>query len=348
LPINWNTLHNTTHTQHTPLPTYPFQHQKYWLNNAIEGSGTRHNGTGHPFIDHITHLAGADELVLTGDISMDAYPWLSDHTVAQIPLLPSTAFIDIALEAAQQADLDGITELAIEAPLPLSASTALQVRLGAPDDNGERAIAVYARCGDEPWKRHATGRAGSCLPDGGRILPWPSPDATPMEVTDLYKRMAAIGMGYGPSFQGLRRAWQDGDTICAEVAITEEIADVGRLGFTVHPALLDAALHTMALHPTTAYDERTIKLPFTLSGVSLFNTKPTALRVWLTPTSAETVSLHVADSSGHPVLTVDELRIRAIDVDRLGESDPASRAMYELDWVSHRLSSTPTVPSTAS
>ncbi|WP_169810949.1 acyltransferase domain-containing protein, partial [Nocardia amikacinitolerans] len=31
LPINWNTLHNTTHTQHTPLPTYPFQHQKYWL-----------------------------------------------------------------------------------------------------------------------------------------------------------------------------------------------------------------------------------------------------------------------------------------------------------------------------
>lgn len=79
------------------------------------------------------------------------------------PILPGTAFVEMALFAAQRAGLDVIEELTLEAPLALPAEGAvqLQVSVGASDGNGRRALSVHARADgageDAPWTRHASG-----------------------------------------------------------------------------------------------------------------------------------------------------------------------------------------------
>ena len=57
----------------------------------------------------------------------------------------------------------------------------------------------------------------------------------------MYDRLAEAGYGYGPAFQGLRRAWKTGEEIFCEVALEETQA--AGTGFLMHPALLDASFH---------------------------------------------------------------------------------------------------------
>ncbi|WP_158726326.1 polyketide synthase dehydratase domain-containing protein, partial [Streptomyces sp. NRRL S-1831] len=79
----------------------------------------------------------------------------------------------------------------------------------------------------------------------------------------MYEDLAAEGLSYGPAFQGVRAAWRRGEETFAEIGTEALGRDLNR--FTLHPALLDAALHTLALQ-----DGVGIRLPFTWSGVELY------------------------------------------------------------------------------
>ncbi|MYU12306.1 hypothetical protein GTZ78_16800, partial [Streptomyces sp. SID8361] len=117
---------------------------------------------------------------------------------------------------------------------------------------------------------------------------------------------AEAGLAYGPSFRGLRAAWRDGREVCAEVALTDPDAD----GFTVHPALLDAALHALAPDATG------LRLPFTWSGVSVAARGATELRVRLSLSDEGTVRLVAVDRENRPVVTVSSLTTREVPTGR--------------------------------
>ncbi|WP_324605060.1 polyketide synthase dehydratase domain-containing protein [Streptomyces sp. NRRL S-1022] len=60
----------------------------------------------------------------------------------------------------------------------------------------------------------------------------------------VYEHLEELGYAYGPAFRGLRRAWLGEGEVFAEVALPEALrAEAGR--YLLHPALLDAALHTL-------------------------------------------------------------------------------------------------------
>ncbi|MEK8104536.1 polyketide synthase dehydratase domain-containing protein [Micromonospora sp. M12] len=95
----------------------------------------------------------------------------------------------------------------------------------------------------------------------------------------------------GRAFHGLRAAWRHGGDTYAEVALPQpHHHDATRFG--IHPALLDAALHAGGL---TALAQGTDavrgRVPFTWSGVRLYATGATALRVRLTRTRPATARL---------------------------------------------------------
>ncbi|WP_411757841.1 SDR family NAD(P)-dependent oxidoreductase [Streptomyces venezuelae] len=145
----------------------------------------------------------------------------------------------------------------------------------------------------------------------------------------MYDTLADLGLSYGPLFQGVRSAWRAGDALYADVVLDAEAeADTG---FGIHPALIDAALHTYAHE---AFTDGTVRLPFAWSGVRLHATGATALRVRLTPTGDNTVTLHATDPTGQPVLTVDTLTTRPIAADQLATAAraPGEETLYEESW----------------
>ncbi|TXL82628.1 polyketide synthase dehydratase domain-containing protein, partial [Streptomyces sp. IB2014 016-6] len=74
---------------------------------------------GHRLLGAQVSLAGGG-VVLTGRLSVSVQPWLADHAVSGVVVLPGTAFVDLAVHAGGQVGCPRVEELTLQAPLVLA------------------------------------------------------------------------------------------------------------------------------------------------------------------------------------------------------------------------------------
>ncbi|MGV9292419.1 acyltransferase domain-containing protein, partial [Streptomyces sp. NPDC003719] len=314
LPVTWPTSAAAV----ADLPTYPFQHESYWLTPTTHtGDATAHglDTTDHPLLTASLHHPEDDTTLLTGRISLSTHPWLTDDVDTGRALL-----MELALHAVHETDGDHLEEFTIEVPLVLAAheTARVQVAVGAPDDAGRRQVTVHSR--GEEWVRHAVGTlspapAAALEP----VSTWPPAGAEPLDTEE---------------FPGLDTVWSMGDDIFAEVSISEDMAVTG---FGVHPALLAAALRSVAvLRPL---------VPTTADGLQLVATGATALRVHWSLTG-DTARLVATDASGLPVLAADTVSL-ALDTAAGGLASARGRQgdrLYVTEWVEVAQDAEPSTP----
>ncbi|WP_445030495.1 SDR family NAD(P)-dependent oxidoreductase, partial [Streptomyces sp. SAS_270] len=335
VPVDWTGVFAGRGAARIDLPTYNFQRAHYWIspeNGAGDVASAGLDAADHPLLGAAVTLADTDGVVLTGRLSTSAQPWLADHAVGGTVLFPGTGFVELAVRAGDQVGCDVLEELTLEAPLALPERGALQVQVavGAADGSGTRALTVHSRPSpDAPWTRHAAGVLARGA-DQGRfdLTQWPPPGAEPLDVAGLYPDLTALGLSYGPVFQGLKAAWRDGESVYAEITLPEQgHKDAERLG--LHPALLDAALHAVSFTGVTGGQAA---LPFAWSGVTLHAAGAAAVRVRLTPTGSG-VALALADAAGHPVATVESLVLRPISEEQLAAARTGFHdSLYHVEW----------------
>ncbi|HEX8073762.1 MAG TPA: SDR family NAD(P)-dependent oxidoreductase, partial [Thermoleophilaceae bacterium] len=335
--LDWSTV--LEGGRRVELPTYPFQRERYWLMpDAGRGDPSAFGLTAaeHPLLGAVVPGAGErDDWIFTGRLSLSAQPWLRDHVVMGAALLPATAFVELALRAAAEAELEAVEELTIEAPLvlPEHGSLQVQVTVAAADEEGRREVGIFGRP-DAPgagWTRHASGTIGGAAAGEVAATPateWPPDGAAQVETEFLYDRLAEHGFAYGPAFQGLRAAWRRGDELFAEVALPEDQLG-GARRFGVHPALLDAALHATLIAP----GEAAPSLPFSWEGVRLAAAATSSLRVTIAPAGqGEGVSLAAVDEGGATVLTAERLVTRPLGTGGL-TVPAADDGLYVVEWI---------------
>ncbi|MYQ67521.1 MULTISPECIES: type I polyketide synthase, partial [unclassified Streptomyces] len=336
---DWATVLDGTGGRPVDLPTYAFQHEYFWPTATTTSTGDIRlaglGAAGHPLLGAAVELADADGLVLTGRLSTRSHPWLADHVVQGTVLVPGTALLELAVRAADEAGCDTVEELALAAPLvlPERGAVRIQVSVGAPDELGRRPVSIHSRDDDggerQPWTPHATGvLAPAEAPADFDAAVWPPKDASPVDLTDSYERLAEAGLRYGPVFQGLRSAWRRGDDVFAEVSLPD---GVDGADFGLHPALFDAALHASFAFGD---EDAPSGVPFVWEGVSLHASGASALRVRLTRTGDDTLGVRLADPTGAPVASVESLTVRAAG-SGAAPSD-TSRPLYRVDWTTAR------------
>ncbi|BCL26237.1 type I polyketide synthase [Streptomyces aurantiacus] len=376
------------------LPTYRFQRQRYWRSAPDASAPARAadlQETGHPLLPAVIRQADGG-LLFAGRLSLRTHPWLADHAIGGSVPLPGTAFVELALLAGRYAHCDTVDDLTLEAPLLLddTSTVSVQLALAAPDTDGRRTLTIHARVADNTdntdntngtngtdnadgtddgstsgsaygWRRHAT---GVLAPGQGTEPPatdaavWPPADATALDVDALYARLDEQGYGYGPAFRAVHAAWRCGDDLYADVRLTGEQRDDAE-AFTLHPALLDAALHTVdELYRESGNDESgndrggndggrdgegenagggegdaPVRLPFSFTGIRHYATGPTRLRVRLSSRGDDQLRLTLTDTDGAAVAVVDTLRLRVIPADRWHSARPTTTPpLHHLDW----------------
>ncbi|WP_326564148.1 type I polyketide synthase [Micromonospora peucetia] len=341
------------------LPTYAFDRHRYWLErtgahrSVLPSVGL--DVVDHPLLSAVADLPGDEGLLFTGRITLATHPWLADHAVLGTVLLPGTALVELASWTGRHADAASVAELNLEAPLaiPTEGGVDLRVRVGPQDDTGHRSVAIHSRRDDDTdqhgsraWQRHASGQlTGTADPETAPAAVWPPADAEPIALDGLYGRLAAQGYHYGPVFRSLRAAWRSGSDILAEVALDAD-ASTDTTAFSVHPALMDAALHAIGASVTDPAGTDPVGeapqggpdirpgLPFTWSGVTIRPTRARELRIRLRATDSASIALTITDTGATPVASVDSLVLRPISGEQLSAARrSANRSLHRLDWV---------------
>ncbi|MEU2871945.1 type I polyketide synthase [Streptomyces olivoreticuli] len=333
LPVDWHRVYAGSGARRVDLPTYPFQRQRYWLDDTASAT----EGHGHPLLTQTTSVPGTQRLLCTGHLSAAAQPWLRDHVIAGRALVPAAVLAEMVIHAGDECGLDVLEDLALLTPLVLPDSgdrVQVQVVLGEPDSSGRRTVDVHSRPQDSgalgSWTQHATGRLGPATghPAHEAGAPaWPPPDAVPVDLTSAYERLAAAGYAYGPAFQGVTAAWRGQDEELFTEVRLPDAANAHARRYGIHPALLDAALHAVLLiAPPTG----PARLPFAWSGLTLYAIGATALRVRIRPTGTDTVTVDLADHTGRPVARLESLTTRPIP--EALDTATGAGGLYRLRW----------------
>ncbi|QKW09724.1 SDR family NAD(P)-dependent oxidoreductase [Streptomyces sp. NA04227] len=342
--VHWPEAFRHTDPRLTDVPTYAFQRTRYWLEDAaapetdVTTAGL--DGVDHPLLGAAVPLAdGTGGMLFTGALSTRTHPWLADHAVADVVVVPGTALVEMALRAGARVGHEVLDELVLQAPLilPDQGTVRLQIAVGGPDDDGRRDITLYSQSGaaapNAPWTRHAEG----ALARGGELPPtpprhWPPGDAAEVELGACYEELARTGLHYGAAFQGLKRCWRRGDDLYVEVELPEGAGGVDRYG--LHPALFDAVLHAAALVPAPGAAPGESRLPFSWRGVTVNATGATRLRAHLHLTGTGALSVMATDPQGRPVARVESLGLRPVAAASLRRAAAmAAASLLRLEWL---------------
>jgi acyl transferase domain-containing protein/NADPH:quinone reductase-like Zn-dependent oxidoreductase/NAD(P)-dependent dehydrogenase (short-subunit alcohol dehydrogenase family) len=303
------------------LPRHPWTRARFWSDPTQERIPIAAPAGAHPLLGFRWEADGRAWKAL---VDLELQPWLADHAVEGVPVLPAAAVLELALAAGQDIFGDAgleVRDLEISRALVIEAGRTREVRLRV--DAGDRfLLESRARLAEDPWLIHASGRLSRL---GAGPLPIEPPQTgVAADVAGLYDRARELGLEYGESFRVISAL----TTAADEAFVRFGAAELGD-GFLLAPNLVDGAFQALlALAPDDS--SGVTMLPWRIGQARAFaplGRRPASARIRLKHRGVRAIEgeVRLFDAAGAPVAELEQCWFRRTRLNR--KPDVQSRVL---------------------
>ena len=248
--IDWDGFNRPYPGRRVSLPTYPFEHRRFWIEADAAPRRTASLSNG---LTGARLRSAMPDAQFESSYSLQRFGYLDDHRIYGMPVLPTTVGLTALRDAAGEyfgSDTVEIANLQYREAmiLPDSGERIVQSILTPVDDStAEFRFASTGMNGGDDWRTHMVGvarkqnaaqngQAASLELDHVRQR---CADSIPVE--RYYESLRALGLEYGGSFRGIEMLQRGSGEVLTRVRLPAHLSVDGQSG--LHPALLDACLH---------------------------------------------------------------------------------------------------------
>ncbi|MFB6720823.1 type I polyketide synthase [Kribbella sp. NPDC056345] len=243
--VQWETFYDDG--RHVQLPTYPWQTKRYW-NESVEAREDRHYTQVHPLLGQ--RVSGSQP-AWEREFGVGVLPYLADHRIQGLTLVPGAAMIEMALAAAHEVYGEAcytVEDLEFRKAVVLPETADPRLRTTLHQESGRVEIAGYTATpsGDRTWTIHATAQLGRRTTTPARRDLAAARAGCDHDVPrdDFYDRSRQMGFEYGPVFQAVQDIVSGPGSAVGRVTVPEQIRD-DLSSYRFHPALIDAAFQVL-------------------------------------------------------------------------------------------------------
>ena len=275
--INWAAVHADSSWCRIPLPMYPFQRKRYWLeDNAIHNERARKVvERSHPLVGTRTNFA-SNEPCYEARYGTHHAGFFADHKVAGTVVLPTTAELEAATVVGRMHF--GTSRISFDNAMHHQAMSFANggdrtVRVSVIPLNPDKAsFKLVSKDPEDPqvWHTHMTGtlrKSEMTSRSAFSTKQIRERCQQTLSIADFYDRLNKLGLEYGPGFRGVQELYLGQNETLTKVKLPDGLANTQYL---MHPAFLDACLHAYPLvldgMGKTESDLHQSYLPISLEG----------------------------------------------------------------------------------
>ena len=342
--VDFSVLYPNGRLVDAPLPTWT--HTRLLLSRDGQESSPTHGActvSVHPLLGpHVRLQEEPERHVWQGEVGTAAQPWLGDHQIRNVAVLPGAAYCEMALAAAHAVlgEACEVRDICFEQALLLDEQTTVgasasvsspgvldfTVETNQGGEQARQASAVLHAADDEPPPAHDMSALLAAHPRGE-------------DGAEVRQRLDQRGVQYGPAFSGLG-AVHTGEgataTVLAEVALPRQIRSQ-QGAYSVHPALLDACFQSVEAHPDVqALGQGVLGLPLGVRRLRSYTAARDAHYCYTRVTKADTsgieADIDVLDEHGAVLLAVQGLRLGTSVSESANKDRVLAERLLTIEW----------------
>ncbi|MCY0986417.1 type I polyketide synthase [Nannocystis sp. ILAH1] len=155
-PVEWSKLHARP-GRPLPLPRYPWQRTRHWIAPTRAAAIGKVHGA-HPLLGGALRSSLDRTWFWERSLDLAAAPYLADHRLGDIVLVPGAEFIAMALAAAEAvgAGAHALVDLALHSPAVVPDDGSLQLQTVLRADPDGFTVQIASPAGDDAWQVHVT------------------------------------------------------------------------------------------------------------------------------------------------------------------------------------------------
>ncbi|BAY78558.1 beta-ketoacyl synthase [Nostoc linckia NIES-25] len=346
--VNWSGLEQDYPRRKVALPTYPFQRQRYWIENTPRRHQQQQPAKLHPLLDKKLQLPLSKEILFESEFSTQTLPFLTEHQLYNKVVVPGACHLCLIFGAAELtfANEACLLENIIfpqALAIPEDKARTVQLVLSFEESGASFQLISFDAVPNgstqvSEWLVHATGK----IKNNRR-----KPEIVPIQeiqlrctrqiaALEIYQNLLKRQLVLGPSFQWLDRVWcGEGEALAKFKWL--DLVD-GLEDYQLYPGLLDSCFQLICIF----FSDDETSVPFAVESFQIYQ-RPQNQQLWCHIIQRQSdssnpdklvVDIRLFDASGQLIADITGLEAKKVTRKALLQSLEQDVAdwFYEIEW----------------